>query len=164
MVPGVGKLQQQDLDLLRAVHKGELDVEDNCVPDLSALSPAQMLHLEAFLDSPVEEATKKEAVLDPIFMEHAISQAAMQVRVAPRRDRKESNDGEPHWEERLSPYQGALLRKQGRASSTTRTTPTAIGAPPSAGASNGHEVRVPPGLENVARTVPRTTKPIGSAP
>jgi len=146
MVPGVGKMRQRDLDLLRAVHKRELDVEDDCVPDLSMLNPAQMLHLEAFLDSPVEEATKKVQVESP-------------------RDCKESNDIVPHWEERLSPYRGALLRKQGQASSTARTTQMAIGAPPSVCASNGHEVRgAPPGLENVARGVPRTIKPIGSAP
>jgi hypothetical protein len=164
LVPGVGKMRQRDLDLLRAVHKGELHVEDDCVPDLSALNPEQMLHLETFLDSPVDEATRKavvnpilreqivqetatKAVVDPIVRKQAVKETATRVHAEPPKDRKEGTDGEPHWEERLSPYRGALLRKQVRTSSAMGTTSSAIGAPPSSGASSGHKVRgLPPGL------------------
>jgi len=158
LVPGVGKMRRRDLDLLRAVHKGELDVEDDCVPDLSHLNPEQMQNLESFLDSPVDEATRN-SVVDPTVREQVVLDTAAKAVVdpivrekavkVPAEPPKKGTDGEPpHWEQRLSPYRGALLRKQVQTSSATGTT--SVRGPP-------------PGLENVARIVPRTVKPIGSA-
>ena len=53
-VPGVGRMRKSDLVLLRAVHKGELDVDDENAPDMTALSHEQLTALEAFFDT-VEE-------------------------------------------------------------------------------------------------------------
>jgi len=50
-VPGVGLIKKSDLVLLRAVHKGELDVDDERAPDISMLTPDQLEHLEAFLNT-----------------------------------------------------------------------------------------------------------------
>jgi len=136
MVPGVGKMRRRDLDLLRSVHHGEMDVEDDEIPDLSALSPEQMLHLEAFLDCAASPRKAASAALE-------------QPQETTPGNCKKSGDDEPRWEERLSPYRGALLRKQDQVSTGTTTVPT--GAPRSADASRGNttgkEAHAPPGLE-----------------
>jgi len=149
LVPGVGKMRRRDLDLLRAVHKGEMDAEDNKIPDLSVLSPEQMQNLEIYLDSAASTGKAASAALEqpqqkaPEFC-------------------KGSNNDKPPWEERLSPYRSALQCEQGRASDTTGTTADAGVAPRSVGAGIGNGMRAPPGLENVTRVVPRTAKLFGS--
>jgi hypothetical protein len=55
LVPGVGRVRKSDLVLLRAIHKGELDVDDENAPDISVLRPEQLQALEAFFDRAEEK-------------------------------------------------------------------------------------------------------------
>jgi len=54
-VPGLGPVRKSDLVLLRAVHKGQLDENDKSAPDITMLTPQQLGHLEAFLDTSEDE-------------------------------------------------------------------------------------------------------------
>jgi len=55
LVPGVGRVLKSDLVLLRAIHKGELDVDDENAPDMTVFSPKQLRALEAFFDTAKEQ-------------------------------------------------------------------------------------------------------------